>query len=62
MCSQNPENRLLFTGRLLSEAVRQGFFVPMFSQSMATVRSFWSAANLQNRERKVSMRSGKPAF
>ena len=26
MCSQNPENRLLFTGRLLSEAVRQGFF------------------------------------
>ena len=60
---QNPENRLLFTGRLLSEAVRQGpFFVPMFSQSMATVRSFWSAANLQNRERKVSMRSGKPAF
>lgn len=25
MCSQNPENRLLFTGRLLSEAVRQGF-------------------------------------
>ena len=62
MCSQNLENRLLFTGRLLSEAVRQDFFVPMFSQSMATVRSFWSAANLQNRERKVSMRSGKPAF
>ena len=55
-------NRLLFTGRLLSEAVRQGFFVPMFSQSMATVHSFWSAANLQNRERKVSMCSGKPAF
>ena len=40
----------------------QTLFVPMFSQSMATVRSFWSAANLQNRERKVSMRSGKPAF
>ena len=39
-----------------------GLFVPMFSQSMATIRSFWSAANLQNRERKVSMRSGKPAF
>lgn len=39
-----------------------GLFVPMFSQSMATVRLFWSAANLQNRERKVSMRSGKPAF
>lgn len=39
-----------------------GLFVPMFSQSMATVHSFWSAANLQNRERKVSMRSGKPAF
>ena len=53
MCSQNLENRLLFTGRLLSEAVRQDFFCsPMFSQSMATVRSFWSAANLTEQRKK----------